>query len=471
MKIKYGRENLIFYIFYFIVILCIFYTISYFFFLKKFERIEDIQNKNNISSLLSNINIKLEHIKSITNDYSKWDATYEFINKRNIEYINENFRVGTDTLSDLDIDFMIFENSKEEIFYSNYRNLFLKINKNEFEKTTSNKFKNTENINTIFKYKSKHIILSKSKILRSDYTGKFSGHLYSGKIITNNYFKNNIMNFNKIKISEEHLKESDFILKYNDLMNAKVKVFNINDILINKINIYNNNDFILSITTNNLRSLVNEGKETIFFFNIIISIFLFITLFILYKNQMFLINHAKILELKVRKRTKKLHIMAHVDTLTNISNRRDYFQRSEKVLKKSILDNTNFSILLIDIDHFKKINDTYGHANGDKVLKEFCKIVNSILEENTIFARIGGEEFCITFINKTVNESKIISEEIRNRCQNNIILIDNNKIQFTISLGLSFRNNFSSIDEILQVSDELLYKAKRNGRNRLIISQ
>ena len=124
---------------------------------------------------------------------------------------------------------------------------------------------------------------------------------------------------------------------------------------------------------------------------------------------------------------------------------------------------------MIDLDYFKLINDKYGHAIGDKVLIEFCFIVNSIIDDGIIFGRIGGEEFCITFFDKDIEIVENIAEKIRNNCANKQIILENNEIlNFTISMGLSCRDNFDDIDKILQKSDELLYEAKETGRNRLI---
>lgn len=125
-------------------------------------------------------------------------------------------------------------------------------------------------------------------------------------------------------------------------------------------------------------------------------------------------------------------------------------------------------VLYIDIDKFKQINDTYGHAIGDKILIAFCAIVNEIIDKDTIFRRIGGEEFCLTFKNKTLDETQAIGERIRQKCENAVLHINEHKIKFTVSLGLSDRKEYQHIDEILQHADELLYSAKNSGRNKMI---
>ena len=166
-----------------------------------------------------------------------------------------------------------------------------------------------------------------------------------------------------------------------------------------------------------------------------------------------------------------MYSFAHIDSLTKIKNRRSFFIESEQALQKAILNNQNLCILLIDLDHFKSINDKYGHSIGDKVLVEFCLIVNTILTNESIFGRIGGEEFCITFYNKDLSEINNISEKIRIACSNKNIILENGEIlNFTVSMGLSCREDLDEIDKILHKSDELLYEAKKTGRNRLVRS-
>ena len=205
--------------------------------------------------------------------------------------------------------------------------------------------------------------------------------------------------------------------------------------------------------------------------------------YFIYKNQYLIETRNNILNKEVARRTsqldkafrklkdknKELYTLAHIDSLTKIRNRRSFFIESEEALNSAIKNDKNLCILMIDLDYFKLINDKYGHAIGDKVLIEFCFIVNSIIDDGTIFGRIGGEEFCITFFDKDIEIVENIAEKIRNNCANKQIILENNEIlNFTVSMGLSCRDNFDDIDKILQKSDELLYEAKETGRNRLI---
>ena len=482
MNLKLIKVNIPLFIFSYLVLIIIFLFTSYKFIISDFITLEKNQNQSNINIILKSMNTNIENISNIMDDYSKWDDSYDFILNQNKDYIYENFREGTNTLNDLDVDFMIYSNKKQEVLFSKYKNKFLEKNKKLLETDVLNKFKNLNNVNTIIEYKSHYLYLVKAEILKSDETGDVNGWIFSGKIITNEALNNISDVFSTVNISNKITDEIDFEVSFSHIENIKIKTFLNDKNLKNIIQFYNyDHNHILTIITNNKRDIVNNGEETIIYFNLIIDIFILIIFYIIYRNQTILIKYNKLLELKVNRRTKQLthslrkikvknkelYTLANIDSLTKIKNRRSYFKESEKLLEKAILEEKDFCILMIDIDHFKKVNDTYGHAIGDMVLIEFCTIINSIIEDD-IFGRIGGEEFCVTFFDKDEQEMNLIAEKIRLKCEESSLEIKDNSIKFTVSLGLSCRANFDNVDEILQVSDELLYKAKKGGRNRLV---
>jgi len=482
MNLKLIKINIPLFILTYLTIIVIFLLVSYKFIISDFILLEKNQNHNNINALLKTMNTKIENISNIIDDYSKWDESYDFVLDENKEYIYENFREGTNTLSDLNIDFIIYSNKQEKVLFSKYANKTLEIEQQLFESDMINKFKNKNRVNTIVQFKSHYLYFVKSDILKSDETGEVNGWIMSGKIITHESLSQKSKYFSTIQVSDTKTKETDAIFSLSYLHNVKVKTIVDSENLNNVIQFFKGN-FIFSIETQNKRDIVNNGKKTIITFNLIIDIFLFIIFYIIYKNQLMLTHYNELLELKVNRRTKQLtyslrkiklknkelYTLANVDSLTKIKNRRSYFKKSESLLKEAIEKKKDFAILMIDIDHFKKINDTYGHAIGDVVLIEFCTIINSIIDDE-VFGRIGGEEFCVTFFDKDEQEINIMSEKIRKACEKASIQIEDKTINFTVSLGLSCRENFDNVDEILQVSDELLYKAKKDGRNRLIRS-
>jgi len=119
------------------------------------------------------------------------------------------------------------------------------------------------------------------------------------------------------------------------------------------------------------------------------------------------------------------------------------------------------SLAMLDIDHFKKINDTYGHQSGDKVLKHLANLMTSIVRKSDIVMRYGGEEFLIFMPNTTKEEAYIVLQKIRSA------LTPCNNIKYTFSAGIA--DEGETLAEMIKLADEKLYKAKREGRNKVII--
>ncbi|MGB5867539.1 MAG: diguanylate cyclase [Arcobacteraceae bacterium] len=450
--------------------------------INNFVKFEKEQNLNNISILLEFMNQEINRISSTINDYSKWDDSYDFILNQSQSYLFDNFREGTDTLSDLRIDFILYTNRQKDILFSKYDNDSLKDDKIVFEKYLIDTLYNENTADTIIKYKSTFIYLIKSEILKSDKTGVVSGWIYSGKIINIQDLKTNFKVFQDIQIEKETRSKNDESIILSHFKDIQINTITKNGKLKNIINLYDTSgNFVFAITTISSRDIVQNGQKTILILNLIVALFAFCIFFISYRNQNRLLQYSELLEFNVSKKTealekslekikeqnKELYLLSCTDSLTRIHNRRSYFQESEIVRENAISQNKSFCILMIDIDYFKKINDIYGHAIGDKILIEFCNIVNSFIT-NEIFGRIGGEEFCITFFDKTKEEVHEIGENIRKKCEESSFQVENNHINFTVSLGLSCIAFTESLDKILEVSDLRLYKAKRSGRNMLV---
>lgn len=458
--------------------------ISYKFFITGFIELEDKQNKNNIITLLSRINKNMEVIHNTTNDYAKWDDSFNFLNQTNQKYIYENFREGSTAIQDLNLDFIIFSTKTNQLFYSKYVNPLLQKNSKAFENALIRHFEKTPQANTLFHYDSHYFYISKETISNTDSTKEPNGYIFMGRIISNEALNLSTNIFEKTYFSNKYLdNKTSIILNYPHLSYVKVSILKSETQLKNQIQIFDHQDnYLFSIITQNQREIVNNGKNAILVFNVIFSIFLFIILWVIYHHQKNLQKHNKLLESKVKRRTNQLtrslqklqnknaelYTLANKDHLTKISNRRNYFIESEALLTQSIKKSLPLCVIIIDIDKFKQINDTYGHAIGDKILIAFCAIVNEIIDKDTIFGRIGGEEFCLTFKNKTLDETQAIGERIRQKCENAVLHINEHKIKFTVSLGLSDRKEYQHIDEILQHADELLYSAKNSGRNKMI---
>jgi diguanylate cyclase (GGDEF)-like protein len=132
--------------------------------------------------------------------------------------------------------------------------------------------------------------------------------------------------------------------------------------------------------------------------------------------------------------------------------------------------NKPFVLLMMDLDNFKKVNDTYGHLTGSFILQEIGKIINDNLRFFDVSARYGGEEFisCLPDTNK--QEAFHAAERLRNTIAESVFVHNNKKINITISIGVSqFPDNGVTLEELIRIADEMLYKAKREGKNRVIL--
>ena len=158
--------------------------------------------------------------------------------------------------------------------------------------------------------------------------------------------------------------------------------------------------------------------------------------------------------------------MAYKDALTGLYNRRYFFEIANKMFAMAKRENKPISVLMFDIDHFKKINDTYGHQTGDLVIQKTAEILQNNIRKNDIACRYGGEEFVIFLYDCDLKFARLVGEKIRRTIEQNTIIDNSNqKINYTISAGIS--NKGENLENIIKHSDEMLYKAKET-RNRVV---
>ena len=165
----------------------------------------------------------------------------------------------------------------------------------------------------------------------------------------------------------------------------------------------------------------------------------------------------------------KLHIQATTDQLTGISNRRvvfDSLEQSYKELQEG--KRKDFSVLTLDIDFFKKINDTYGHSGGDEVLKAFAKSLDEHISEPNIVGRIGGEEFLALLLDERIKDIFSFCEQIRQIIKENTVEYMDNKINITFSGGISQTKESRNASDLVNKADERLYEAKKSGRDQIV---
>jgi diguanylate cyclase (GGDEF)-like protein len=166
----------------------------------------------------------------------------------------------------------------------------------------------------------------------------------------------------------------------------------------------------------------------------------------------------------------QLRALATRDQLTNLFNRRYFLEFIQKYRQKSIRDKEPFCVVMADIDHFKSINDTYGHSTGDNVLKLVADYLQKGLRSNDIIARWGGEEFLFVLVNCEKQEAARRIEQLRLGFSQNILVEGNNNEvrSVTMSFGVVQSDNDKTIDELISRADQLLFDAKRTGRNKVV---
>ncbi|MBU1247178.1 MAG: diguanylate cyclase [Proteobacteria bacterium] len=171
---------------------------------------------------------------------------------------------------------------------------------------------------------------------------------------------------------------------------------------------------------------------------------------------------------KKKQLEKQLTTIATEDFLTKVFNRRYFFEHVSRELTRGDRFHEPQALMMLDIDHFKKVNDTHGHDVGDEVLKAMAKCCKDTLRGFDVFGRIGGEEFAAFLINTDAELAGMIAERIRSKIENLVVHTAEGEIRFTISIGLTaFVGGKKSIEDRLKQADKELYKAKNNGRNRV----
>lgn len=161
---------------------------------------------------------------------------------------------------------------------------------------------------------------------------------------------------------------------------------------------------------------------------------------------------------------------ATLDALTNLNNRRQFETRLGQEISITKRQNNPLCAMMIDIDFFKKVNDTYGHAAGDEVLRTVASIIKQELRESDIPARYGGEEFAVLLPFTKIEEAQIVGERLRKAVEAHPVNVEGVEIAVTISMGLAEYNREESGEELFERADKALYEAKKNGRNQVQVN-
>jgi len=265
-------------------------------------------------------------------------------------------------------------------------------------------------------------------------------------IKSKNFKKSNSLEFKKIlrKQIKTFQKDKNNILQYEYLG----KTYHLNIRFIEELNLFlcieaKEDDVIKGITDN-------------FFINIAIFVFIIILIML---SIIYYINHYQ----------KNLEFFAKQDVLTGLSNRFSFENTLVGIFSSRKKENTDIALILLDVDNFKNINDTFGHQVGDKILVLISQVLKNSFSSNTMLARWGGEEFVVVLTNTSKKEAYALAEELRLNILENedIYSLINKKI--SVSLGIALKEKDENKDELFLRVDKNLYQAKAQGKNQSVI--
>ena len=174
-------------------------------------------------------------------------------------------------------------------------------------------------------------------------------------------------------------------------------------------------------------------------------------------------NFSKLIN-QLKENIEILYELATIDEKTGVYNNKFFKTISEMELEKARRGIEELSLIIVDLDHFKKINDTYGHMMGDAILKKLGTILKDSTRKYDIVSRFGGEEFIVLFPNTNLQRARKVSERLRRDVEKDKEMM---KYKVTISGGLSTYHKNDNVTRMKQRADKALYRAKHNGRNRI----
>lgn len=176
----------------------------------------------------------------------------------------------------------------------------------------------------------------------------------------------------------------------------------------------------------------------------------------------------------------RLTRLVHYDPLTDIFNRRGFLEMTERLFHFVSYNSTTierrtglqipFSIIFLDVDHFKQINDTYGHGAGDEALKTVAATLHSNIRSGDILGRMGGEEFAVALVAASSHSGGMIAEKLRHAIEAVQFIWEGKHVPLTASFGVAEYQGEASLLEVIDKADKAMYRAKEAGRNRVVVS-
>lgn len=169
----------------------------------------------------------------------------------------------------------------------------------------------------------------------------------------------------------------------------------------------------------------------------------------------------------IRQLNSQLNLLSYQDALTQVHNRRYLMEQLNSLYAQAQIQGLSFALMIIDLDHFKVVNDTYGHQSGDAVLQTLGLLLKQAVRKSSLVARYGGEEFCILLPGLNATQAQVIAERIRQQIAQNI-RVPGTSHQITCSIGLCDSHQSTSPNHLLGLADQALYQAKQRGRNQVV---
>lgn len=197
---------------------------------------------------------------------------------------------------------------------------------------------------------------------------------------------------------------------------------------------------------------------------VLIIVFLLMSIGLYHNRQLARVNN------KLELLQEKLKNQANRDPMTNLYNRRYFHDAAVNIVKVNKRDKKESAVMMLDIDNFKVINDTYGHATGDEVIKSISSLLELHTRESDLVARFGGEEFVVLLPNTDIAGSMKVASKLREKIEEERVVVGANKVSFTISIGVAkVLEDDQNIEAALKRADDALYEAKESGKNRVVI--
>lgn len=162
--------------------------------------------------------------------------------------------------------------------------------------------------------------------------------------------------------------------------------------------------------------------------------------------------------------------LAHTDEMTDLANRRAFMHQARAMFANTDLEFVGLSAFIVDLDHFKKVNDAYGHEAGDEVLIHASRQIVAALPDDALVARLGGEEFGVLVRYENVAEINQMAESVRHHVASKPCAYNEHRIQVSASVGVGIANPRDTIGSVMTRADDALYEAKNEGRNRFVIA-